>query len=53
MNVKNTSIIAVKENTKKEDTPFQRFLKETESKLKKEEKHTWMIKDKDHLNQNE
>jgi len=37
----------------KEETPFQRFLKETEAKMKKEEKHTWMIKDHDHLHQNE
>lgn len=29
------------------------FLEEVEAKLKKEEKHIWMIKDHDHLHQNQ
>lgn len=29
------------------------FLLEVEARLEKEEKHTWMIRDKDHLHQNE
>lgn len=29
------------------------FLLEVEARLEKEEKHTWMVKDTDHLHQNE
>lgn len=52
MNEQKTSIIKVKESDLK-STAFQDFIKEIDSKLRKEEKHTWMIKDKEHINQNE
>lgn len=29
------------------------FLLEVEARLEKEEKHTWMVRDPDHLHQNE
>lgn len=54
MTDKKETIVQLKPKDKPEkETPFQRFLRETESKLRKEEKHTWMVKDHDHLHQNE
>lgn len=50
----NQTIIALNKKKKdKEETPFERLIRETESKLRKEEKHTWMVKDHEHLHQND
>lgn len=42
-------ISETKKNEKEKNTLAEEFLKTVESKLKKEEHRTWMIKDPDHI----
>lgn len=36
-----------------QEVSAQEFIEEVEARLKKEEKHSWMIKDHEHLHQNQ